>query len=79
MALTYEQFLEMSGCEVVCGNLIVGIQSTRKVVGSVLDGTFNLNEDGLALAAELEAAATADKPARRTKKADEAAPAADAA
>lgn len=74
MALSYEQFVEMSGCEVVAGNLIVGIQSTRKIVGTNLDGTFILNEEGLALAADLEAAAAApaEKTARR-KKADDAA------
>lgn len=77
MALNYEQFLELSGAEVVCGNLIVGVLGTRKIVGSVLDGTFQLNEAGQELSAELEAApAVAEKPTRRKKDA-EAAPAAE--
>jgi hypothetical protein len=71
MALTYEQFLELSGAEVVCGNLIVGQLAERKIVGSVLDGTFQLNEAGQELSAELEAG-TATKGGRR-KKADDAA------
>lgn len=74
MPLSYEQFVELSGCEVVAGNLIVGQLADRRIVGSVLDGTFQLNEDGHALAAELEAGVPAEKAARR-KKAAEPAPA----
>lgn len=76
MALSYEQFIEMSGCEVVAGNLIVGQMADRRIVGSILDGTFQLNEDGHALAAELEAGTPAEKATRR-KKAEPAAPAAE--
>jgi hypothetical protein len=70
MALTYEQFVELSGCEIVCGNLIVGQMAQRKVVGTNLDGTFVLNDDGIALAAELEAGTASAEKAPRRKKAD---------
>lgn len=55
MALSYEEFVKATGAEVVAGNLIVGIMANRKVVGSILDGSFNLNDDGRALADEIEA------------------------
>lgn len=67
MALSYEQFVELSGCEVVGGNLIVGELGDRKIVGSVLDGTFQLNEDGQALSSDLEAGVPATKAVRRKK------------
>lgn len=69
MALSFEQFMASSGAELVGGNLVVGTMSERKKVGTLGDdGVFNLNEDGVALAAELEAvAAGAEKPAKRTK------------
>lgn len=72
MAISYEQFLELSNCEVVAGNLIVGVQATRKIVGTNLDGTFILNDDGLALAASFETPPAVEKPARRSKKIDDA-------
>lgn len=56
MAMNYEQFMQASGAELVAGNIIVGIMGSRKIVGTN-DDTFNLNEDGQALMAELEAAA----------------------
>lgn len=68
MALTLEQFMEATGAELVAGNLVVGNMAGRKIVGTY-DGTFNLNEDGLAMAAELEEGA----PKRTRKKAADAA------
>ena len=55
MALSYEQFMELSGAELCAGNIIVGIMADRKKVGSLGDdGVFNLNDEGKALAEELE-------------------------
>lgn len=54
--------MEATGAELVAGNLIHGIMSTRKKVGTLGDdGVFNLNDDGKALAEEIEA-----EPAKRT-------------
>lgn len=68
MAQTLEQFMEATGAELVAGNLVVGNMAGRKIVGTY-DGTFNLNEEGLAMAAELEGEA----PKRTRKKAADAA------
>jgi hypothetical protein len=77
MALSYEQFMSATGADLVAGNIVVGIMSERKKVGSLSDeGVFNLNEDGLALAAEIEAAG---EKAPRRKKAEAADPAVEAA
>lgn len=80
MAVSYEQFMEATGAELVCGNIIVGQLADRRKVGEVTDdGVFNLNDDGKAMIADIEAG---QKPttAKRTKKATveaEAAPAVD--
>ena len=56
MALSFEKFMEASGADLVAGNIIVGIMGDRKKVGTLGDdGVFNLNDDGKALAEELEA------------------------
>ena len=69
MALSYEQFMEASGAELCAGNIIVGIMSDRKKVGSLGDdGVFSLNDDGKALLDQIESA-PAEKAARK-KKAD---------
>lgn len=69
MALSFEKFMEASGAELCGGNIIVGIMAERKKVGTLNDdGLFNLNDDGKALAEELEA--TPAEKAARTKKAD---------
>lgn len=67
MALSYEEFVKATGAEVVAGNLIVGIMANRKIVGSILDGTFNLNDDGRALADEIEARNPATSTGRRRR------------
>lgn len=68
MALSFEKFMEMSGADLVAGNIIVGMMGDRKKVGSLGDdGVFNLNDDGKALAEELEAPKAA-----KTKKAADA-------
>lgn len=71
MAISPEKFMELTGAEMVCGNLIVGAQATRRIVGTVMDGTFLLNDEGHALMAELDAAQ--EKPATRRKKSADAA------
>lgn len=69
MALSFEKFMELSSADLVAGNIIVGIMGDRKKVGTLGDdGVFNLNDEGKALAEELEAPA-AEKTARK-KKAD---------
>lgn len=66
MALSFEKFMEVSGADLVAGNIIVGVMGDRKKVGSLGDdGVFNLNDEGKALAEELEA-----PKATKTKKAD---------
>lgn len=75
MAISFEQFMEATGAELVAGNIIVGMTTNRKKVGSLDDdGVFNLNDDGKAMAEELEAAG--GKKATKSKKAE--APAEDA-
>lgn len=79
MALSFEKFMELSGADLVAGNIIVGIMGDRKKVGSLGDdGVFNLNDDGKALAEELEAPAEKAPKATR-KKAESADAPADAA
>jgi hypothetical protein len=69
MALSFEKFMELSGADLCAGNIIVGMMGDRKKVGSLGDdGVFNLNDDGKALAEELEAAPAVKT--TRTKKAD---------
>jgi len=70
MALSYEQFMEATGAELVAGNIIVGIMSERKKVGALGDdGVFSLNDDGKALVEQIEAA-PAEKATRGRKKAE---------
>lgn len=72
MAISYERFVELTGCEVVAGNLISGTQSGRKLLGTNIDGTFELTEEGQAALAKLEEAPEpAEKPVSRRKKAEE--------
>lgn len=68
MALSFEKFMDLSGADLVAGNIIVGIMGDRKKVGTLGDdGVFNLNDEGKALAEELEAAPVAEKAPRATK------------
>jgi hypothetical protein len=68
MAISFEQFMEATGAELVAGNIIVGIMADRKKVGSLDDdGVFNLNDDGKALAEEIE---VSGKKTTKSKKAD---------
>ena len=74
MALSYEQFMELSGAELCAGNIIVGIMADRKKVGTLGDdGVFKLNDEGKALAEELEIPPA--ERASRKKKAEPEAPA----
>lgn len=54
MALTAAEFIEKAGAELVCGKIIVGLQGERNVIGQI-EPTFELNEEGQAIKAELEA------------------------
>ena len=68
MAIGFDQFMETTGAELVAGNIIVGIMAGRKKVGSLNDdGVFNLNDDGKAMADEIEAD---EKKAVKPKKAE---------
>jgi hypothetical protein len=48
-----EQFVSATGAELVGGNLILGVGSDRKVVGTHNENGFALNEAGQALLKEL--------------------------
>lgn len=66
MPVSYEQFMEATGAELVCGNIIVGVMADRRKVGDISDdGVFNLNDDGKAMVAEIEAG---QKPSTATRK-----------
>jgi hypothetical protein len=68
MAISFDQFMEATGADLVAGNIIVGAMADRKKVGSLDDdGVFNLNDDGKALAEEIEAGG---KKATKAKKAE---------
>ncbi len=79
MAVSYDQFMEATGAELVCGNIIVGQLSERRKVGEVTDdGVFNLNDDGKAMVADIEAGGKPSTSRRKKAGADpEAAPAVD--
>ncbi len=55
MALSREEIIEKTGCEVVCGQLLVGIGPTRKMIGLTVDGEFKLTADGEEYLAALDA------------------------
>jgi len=66
MPVSYEQFMEATGAELVCGNIIVGAMADRRKVGDISDeGIFNLNDEGKAMLAEIEAGT---KPSTSRKK-----------
>lgn len=76
MAVSYEQFMEATGAELVCGNIIVGQMADRRKVGEVTDdGVFNLNDEGKAMVTEIEAG---QKPTTRRRKAAASEPEAEA-
>lgn len=54
MAISLKEFIEATNAEIVGGQLIVGERADRKFVGSA-EGTFTLNEDGQAIAEQIEA------------------------
>lgn len=55
MAMSYEQFMQASGAELVCGNIIIGMMANRKKIGDNFDGVFNLNDEGQKMLVEIEA------------------------
>lgn len=67
MALSFEQFMEATGAELVGGNIVAGMMADRKKVGDLNDGVFNLNDDGHEMAAEIEAAAAGAKSPKAAK------------
>jgi len=69
MAISMAEFIEKTGCEVVCDQMIVGIGPKRRMIGYVKEGTFTITDEGQELLAELDG-----KPApKRRKKGEEAA------
>ena len=54
MAISLKEFVDATNAEVVGGQLIVGERADRKFVGNA-EGTFTLNEDGQAIADQIEA------------------------
>ncbi|MFZ9326477.1 MAG: hypothetical protein ACO24H_03320 [Polynucleobacter sp.] len=67
MAMSVEQFIEKTKCEVVCDQMIVGFGPKRKMIGYVKEGTFTITDEGHEYLAELDAPAveeTEDKPKR---------------
>lgn len=67
MAMSVEQFIEKTKCELVCDQMIVGFGPKRKMIGYVKDGTFTITDEGHEYLAELDAPATEeteDKPKR---------------
>jgi len=67
MAMSVEQFIEKTKCELVCDQMIVGFGPKRKMIGYVKEGTFTITDEGHEYLAELDAPAveeTEDKPKR---------------
>lgn len=46
MGLSLEDFLKHTGAELVADNIILGVQSDRRVVGSLKNGVHVLTEEG---------------------------------
>jgi hypothetical protein len=67
MAMTQQEFIEKTGCEVVCDQLIMGIGPSRRIVGSIKDGTFTLTDEGQEVLAQLEGQTEEPKTRRRRK------------
>ena len=67
MAISLEKFVELTNAEEVGGNIIVGVMADRKIVGTVENGVFNLNEEGQKLAEELEAKKKPEPKAEKPK------------
>jgi hypothetical protein len=61
MAITVEEFMTKTGAELVGSRLVYGERADRRYVGSIEEGSFNLNDDGKALLAALEAGTDLDK------------------
>lgn len=49
MAMTTQEFIEKTGCEITGGNLIIGEQANRVKLGYIGKGTLDLSEFGAAL------------------------------
>jgi hypothetical protein len=70
MAMSMAEFIEKTGCEVVCDQMIVGIGPNRRMIGYVKEGTFTITDEGQELLAQLDGQPA---PKRRSKKGEEAA------
>jgi len=53
--LTYYEFMDMTQAELVGGNVITGFGPKRVKLGEVVDGRFELTDDGKRVMGELEA------------------------
>lgn len=61
MAVSLEEFIEISGAEVCGDRLIVGQMAERRFVGDLTEGVFSLNDEGKAIVADYEAKREAEK------------------
>lgn len=75
MALTYQEYIAKTGCQLVCDQLVSGFPH-HKVLGSIRGGLFSLTDDGKELLAQIEGSVevAAEEPAepktRRRRKAE---------
>jgi hypothetical protein len=65
MAMTYQEYIQKTGCQLVADQLISGFPH-HKLLGSIRDGAFTLTEDGQEYLAQFEAVEA--KPTRGRKK-----------
>jgi len=65
--MTRDEIIEKTGCEVVCGQLLVGIGPTRKMIGLTKDGEFIITPEGEEYLSSLEAT-TVEKVTRGRRK-----------
>ena len=70
MAMTYQEYIQKTGCQLVADQLVSGFPH-HKLLGSIREGAFTLTEDGQEYLAQFEAAPVAEdvepKPRRRRK------------
>lgn len=72
MAMTYQEYIQKTGCQLVADQLVSGFPH-HKLLGSIRDGAFTLTEDGQEYLAQFEAAPVvedAEPKTRRRRKAD---------
>lgn len=65
MAMTYQEYIQKTGCQLVADQLVSGFPH-HKLLGSIRDGAFTLTEDGQEYLAQFEVVEA--KPTRGRKK-----------